>query len=99
MKRLKPEDRKRSIFEAMLPLAEAHGYNNVTRDMVGQSLGITGNAVQHHFGTMEAMREGFIEFAIRNEILPIVAQAIAAGNKKALTAPKELRCKALRSLM
>lgn len=99
MKRLRAEDRKLSIFEAMLPLAETHGYSNVTRDMVGESLGITGNAVQHHFRTMEAMREEFIDFAIRNEILSIVAQAVAAGNKKALLAPEELRRRALRSLM
>lgn len=99
MKRLKADDRRQSIFEAMLPLAERHGYNNVTRTMVGDALGITGNAVQHHFDTMQAMRDGFVEFAIRNEVLPVVAQAIAAGNKKALLAPEGLREDALRSLM
>lgn len=99
MKRLKPEARKLSIFEAMLPLAETHGYEFVTRDMLGGALGITGNAVQYHFGTMCALREEFMGFAVRNEILSIIAQGVARGNEQALKAPADLRGRAVRSLL
>ena len=99
MKRLKPEVRKLEILEAMLPLAEKHGYEFVTRNMIGEALGITGNAVQYHFGAMGALRNEFMRFAVRNEILPIIAQGVARGEKRALRAPEELKVRAVQSLL
>lgn len=94
-KRLKHADRRVAILDAMIPLAMIHGYRNVTRDQVAHATGISGSAVQYHFGTVESLRVALLRYAVQNECLLIIAQAVVAGEPGVTEWPASLRRAAL----
>jgi len=79
-KRAKPEVRKEEILLAAVPLAAIHGFNNVTRNMIADALGVAPTTVQYHFGTMPALRKEIVRRAVKSKNLKVMAQAIVAGH-------------------
>lgn len=94
-KRLKPEIRKNQILIAALSLAAEGHYTQVSRDKIAALCGVTGTAVQHHFGTMKQLRRAIIRYAIANSNHKVVAQAIIANDPAVSGLTDEQRAAAL----
>ena len=99
MSRFKPEVRKDAILEAATALALDDGLCAVRLIPVAQRAGVTNGLVSHYFGTVKQLHRAVVRHAVHNEILPIVAQALAAGDSDARKAPEELKQRALASLL
>lgn len=93
--RKKPAVRKDEILTVALPLAEADGYQCVTRDQIAKAAGCSGPTVQYHFGTMAQLRRDIMRQAIKRECLRVVAQGLASGDAQAVKAPEDLRRRAM----
>lgn len=96
--KLKPNDRRAQILEIALKLAALNGYQQVTRDAVGQAIGIAPSLISHLFGTMPDFRRDIMRAAVRGRNLAVVAQGLAAGDAHARKAPQDLIDQALASL-
>lgn len=97
-KRLDPEVRKPLIVEAAAFIAQRDGFYNFTRDAVASKADISSGLVTKHFGTMQALRRDVMRYAIRNGVLSIIAQGLAAQDVQAKKAPDALKKKALATL-
>lgn len=90
-KRLKPDIRKENILKAALKLAAVGNYLVVTRDEIAKAVGVTGPALQYHFGTMARLRNELMRYAVRHRHPRVVAQGLATRNPQALKADDELK--------
>jgi len=93
-----PDDRTAEILSAAVKLAKRVGFRKLTRDGVAAAAKVSTGLVSTHFGGVEALRDEVMRVAVRDEILPIVADGIANGNRIARRAPAPLRQRALQSL-
>lgn len=96
--RLKADVRKDEILAAAVKLAAKGHYNSVTREQIAQAVGVTGPAVQYHFGSMPQLKRAIMRAAVAAGNLKVIAQGLVAGDKYAKAAPEELRTKALKAL-
>lgn len=90
-------DRKTQIVAAGLHLAQRHGWERVTRQMVVQRLGLSHALVSRYF-TAEAFRDAVMEEAVYREDVRVVGQGLAAEHPIAVAAPRRLRWAALARL-
>lgn len=96
--RLKPTDRKTQILGAALTAAKRDGYARVTRDAIAREAGCAPGLVSHYLGTMASTRRDIMRAAIRERVLPIVAQGLVAKDPHARRAPADLKEQALASI-
>lgn len=98
-KRVNPELRKDHILSVAIDLAAEKGFNNVTRSDVAEAAGVSTGTVSKHFGTMDQLRNDIVRRAIKSEVLKIIAQAIASGNRHVKKIDTELKERALKCLI
>lgn len=91
-------DPRQSIIEAAVRLSRTRGYHRITRDEVAASAGVGAGTVNTYFGTIAALREVVLAYAIQQGVLPIIAQGLAMGDPIARGAPEDIRIRALGSL-
>lgn len=96
---LKKGARRDQILTAAMAMALDTGYDSLTRDGVAERAGVAMGQVNHVFNKMEHLRRAVMRSAVSRELLPIIAQGIAHGDKIAHGAPKWLKQKALASLL
>ncbi len=95
--RLKPDDRRELIVITALALSQGKSYMKVTRDEIAEQLGITGPAIQHHFGTMKQLQRSVMRAACQRaavgdeNALRVVAQGLADGNSCAARVPERIK--------
>jgi AcrR family transcriptional regulator len=106
LKRKAPAVRKDEILAAAISLAAASSYTRVTRDQIAKGIGVTGTAVQYHFGTMGQLRTAIMRSAVkravsgqsdshdRGEFLHVVAQGLLDKEPHAMRAPDWLKTEA-----
>ena len=70
------------------------GYQKITRDAVAEAAGVSMGLVTRYFGTMVQLRRDIMRYAVREEVLEIIGQGLAAGDDHAKKAAPELRAKA-----
>jgi AcrR family transcriptional regulator len=99
MSRLNPKDRKEQILAAALDLSVKHGYTRVTREGVAVAAECSPALVSSYFGTMIAFRRDIMRAAIRRQVLPVIAQGLAAQDPHAKRAPDGLKQAALAELV
>jgi AcrR family transcriptional regulator len=97
--RFKPEVRREQILAAAIELAEKEGFNNLSRDGIAAYAGVAKGQIHHMFETMDKLRCAVMKAAVHREILPVIAQGLANGDKVAHEAPVWLKQKALASLV
>ena len=97
--RKSPADRREQILDAALDLAGRIGYTKVSRDKIAEKIGLTGQAVQYHIGTMAKLRRDLMRHAIRKEDLAVLGQGLAARDTHAAKAPEALRRAALEAML
>ncbi len=91
--------RRDDLLAASIAIALETGFNSLTRDGIADRAGVSAGQVNHTFNTMVQLRRAVMRAAVSRELLPIVAQGVAMGDKVACNAPEELQQRALQSLV
>lgn len=97
-RRLKQDERRAEILDAAVAVAKDQGFSNITRDAIAARADVVGGLVTHYFGTILNLKRDIMRYAVRTEILSIIAQGVAIGDKHALKASPDLRKRAIESL-
>lgn len=98
-KRLKPAVRKDEILAAALQLAAESNYMTLTRNAIARAAGVSGPAVQYHFGTLAQLQNEVIRAALKQECLPVIAQGVLAKDTRIMQADEELRARAIAAVL
>jgi len=97
--RANPEIRKTQILNSALQLSIDKGYKNVTRADVATRACISESLVSRYYSTMKQLQRAVIRTAVKQEILTIIAQGLVMNDDHANKAPKELKQKAMNSIV
>lgn len=92
--RAQPSVRRDHILSVAVDLSRRNGYKNVTRDEVAAGAGVSTGLVSKYFGTMVNLHRDIMRAAIRDEVVEVIAQGLASGDKHAKKAPDRLKLKA-----
>lgn len=90
---------KEHILDTAYKMAQRDGFAAITRDGVAAEAGVAMGSVNHHYGTMQVLRDAVMLRAVEEEQLELIAQGIAMGDNVAKTAPLELRQRAISTLL
>jgi len=90
--------RKEHILGVAVDLAKQQSYNKITRDGVAEKAGVSMGLVTKYFGTMNQLKNDVVRYAIKNEVVEIVAQCVANQHPKAKKLSPELKTKAIEFL-
>lgn len=90
---------KEHILNTAYDMAIRDGFYNITRDGVAAEAGVAMGSVNHHYGTMDTLRDEVIRRAVDENQLGILAQALMRGNPIAMTVSKKLQVEALTSIV
>lgn len=96
--RLHPRERTELILSAAVDVAKEKGFFNVTRENVATKAGCSVGIITLRFKTMPALRSAVMRRAVRDKVLTIIGQGVAAGDRIASTVPASLRKRAVASL-
>lgn len=96
--RMAAVDRKQSILDGAVKLAQRQHYATITRDQLASACDVAGALINHYFGTIEKLRDEIVKEAVRREVLRVVAQGIIAKHPATRRASLDLRRRALASL-
>jgi AcrR family transcriptional regulator len=97
-KRLAPDVRSGQILDAAVKLARRVGWRKLTRDNIAKAANVSTGLVSNYFGSMDNMRDEVMKVAVRDSILPVIAQGVADRNKVAMRAPAAVRQKAVANM-
>lgn len=89
---------KERLTAVALKLAASSGWRTLTREKIAEKAGVSTGIVSYRFGTMNELRRTVMRAAIAQEVLPVVAEGLALGDRFAKAAPPELRQRAVASL-
>lgn len=98
-KRMQPDERSGQILAAAVTLAKRSGFRKLTRDGIAKAAKVSTGLVSNYFGSMDNMRDEVMRVAVRDDILPIIAQGVAERNRIALKAPADVRRRAIAGLL
>lgn len=93
--RMQPEVRAELILDAATELAAEVGLHALKRDAIAVHAGVATGLINARFGTMTQLIRSLVRKAIKDQNLPIIAQALMMSHPAALAAPEELKEKAL----
>jgi AcrR family transcriptional regulator len=93
-----PADRKAAILDAAVAAAKKHGFARMRLSQIAEHAECSNALVVSHFGTMTQMRRAVMRAAIKQQILPIIAEGVATRDPVACKAPDDLKSKALATL-
>jgi len=96
--RVLPEQRRQQILLVAVDLAIKHGYIKLTRQQIAQQAGVTDSLVTKYFSTMPKLRRDILRYAVRNEILPVIAQGLANNDPHVKKASEALKIRARNSI-
>jgi AcrR family transcriptional regulator len=96
MKRMQPDDRSNHILSAAALVAARGSYTTMTREDVATQADVAPSLITHYFGTMAALRDAVVWFAVDSAHVPLVAQGIMHRHPACKRLPAELRRKAAR---
>ncbi len=85
--------RKQHILASAIIVAKNKSYNKMTREDVANEAGVSLSLITHRFNTMAQLRCDVMRYAIKNEIVEIIAQGLAYRDKRAIRISQELKHK------
>lgn len=94
-KRMAPADRREQILRAAVGMAKDTGFQKITRDGVAVRAGVAMGLVTRYFGTMGQLRRAVMRSAVKNGVIPVIAEGLAIGDPHAKKAGPELRAKVI----
>ena len=89
--RVNPSLRRDQLLQASVEISRKTGYDKITRDGIAQYADVSVGLVTRYFGTMKQLKRDVMRFAVNNDIVEIVAQGLADGNRHAKKASPELK--------
>ena len=89
-----PDARAGEILDCAACLSRAVGFEKITRERVASVAGVSPALVSKYFDTMKALRWAVIEYAVKIEDAPLVAQGLVARHPVASEAPPLLKAQA-----
>lgn len=92
-------DRGAEVLQAAYRVAQRVGIENMTRVMVAQEAKVACGTINHYFVTMDALKASVVARAIREQNLPLVAEAIFHKRPETQNIPRELHISAINTLM
>lgn len=95
--RQKAAVRKDAIIKEAMRLSEATNYDSMKRKDIAEALGVSPQALTHHFGTMDQLKRAVMRTAVMQENLTVIAQGIVQRDEHAKKAPEALQQRALDS--
>lgn len=90
-KRLDPIVRTAELLRVALEVAEARGWRLMTRECIAVAAGVSPALVSARLGTMAALRRSVMRAAVKQRVVPVVAEGLATGDDQARKAPDELK--------
>jgi AcrR family transcriptional regulator len=90
---------KKQFINAGLKLAAEIGFAALTKRNIAAATGYTAPLIYHYFSDMDELKTAIMCEAVKQEILPIIAQGLAISHRVALSAPVGLRIQAARSMV
>jgi len=93
--RTNPRLRKQQVLGAACAIAREIGYQNLGRPDVAEAAGVSQATVSHYFGTLDNLKALVMDYAVRHEMVEIVAQGLGSANEIAKDAPDDLKNRAL----
>lgn len=96
--KLDPKLRSKQILDAALHVAERDGLHKLTRAATAEHAAVSDALVSRYYPTMPQLKRAVIRAAIKREVLPVIAAALATGDKHAKAAPDNLKTAALATL-
>lgn len=90
---------KERILVAACDMAAELGVENIRRDAIAIRARVAMGCVSNYFINMGRLREAVMQRAVLTERLDLIAMGLANGDLLAIKAPKELKIRALRTLM
>lgn len=97
--RLTPDDRKIQILLAAIRVAQRHGYDKMTREMVANEAIVSEGLVNRYYSNMTSLRNSVMSYAVQTGNAPVVAQGLVRQDPIALRAPEKLKTKCAASLL
>ncbi|ULG00619.1 transcriptional regulator [Alteromonas phage vB_AmaS-R9Y1] len=75
-KRFKPEVRKEQIIDAAIGIVEGDGFAALDRQTVARVVGVSGQTINHYFGTLKQLERAVKRAAIAKPSYSVIAQLI-----------------------
>jgi AcrR family transcriptional regulator len=88
-----------ALLECALRIAQSQGYTKLTRLQLARAAGVSEGQISNVFGSMKQLRIAIIQTAIEKKNLVIIAQGIAAGDKKTSLLPLNIKRQALEQML
>lgn len=85
---------KARILDAAIALSRTDGVQWITRDAVAAHAQCAAGLVNYHWGNIVNLKRAVFAAAVDRQLLPLIAQGLADGNRACLDAPEWLRKKA-----
>lgn len=82
------------ILDSAIALARMQGVQWITRDEVAAWAGCSAGLVNYHWKSILDLKRAVFTAAVDRQLLPLIAQGLADGNRACLDAPEWLRKKA-----
>jgi len=82
------------LLDVAVDLAERIGFDNLTRDGIARAAGVSLSLPTQRLGNKAEMMRNIMRRAIKREVLAVVAQGLASGDKTARKAPEALKVRA-----
>lgn len=92
-------ERSKTLVERGLKHAKTFGYHRMSTKDICKEEGVSHTMIFHYFVTNDNFRDKVVELAIEKECLPVIASALAARHEKARAAPRELKERAVATLL
>jgi len=90
-KRCDPNDRHAELLAVALRLAAADGWKTLTHNAVATAAGVSQGLVVARLGTKQQMLRDVMRAAVRERVVRVVAEGLAAGDRQAKRADAGLR--------
>jgi len=83
------------ILQAAVDLAKSFDYRTLTRRTIAHHAGVSVSLVSHYLGSMDELRDELMRYAVKHEILIIIARGVLYDHPLALAAPDDIKRKAV----
>lgn len=90
--------RKSEIMESAVELSKSKGYTTITGEQLAAFAGVARSLINFYFGGMKKLKKELVKMAIRDEILPILSQALSHNDPSIKTINSRLRRKVVEYL-
>lgn len=96
---MKKRSNKLKILTAAVAVCERDGYMRLTRENIANVAGVSDGSINYAYETMTQLKRSVMRYAVSHEILSIIAAGLVIKHPAAMKADKELKEKALATLV